>query len=191
MTRMSATHAYIMLFIALTALMPLLAFNIAQAKNTPQNMQTQIQTNAKTLETLLNVQNDPEQLLSFLDNIVSNQAEIHLTINNDAHNLEPAKVKLTKADYINSYLYGPKQVEDYKAKIQTQIMHVDYDAKILVSKEALLETGTMKTAPAQKTQGDAFKTLTICESHYKISTEKHLKLETSTCEVNINIEESV
>ena len=163
--------------------------NLANANFPHKHAGQQLQDNVKKFEQLLNVQDNPETLLEFLDTTVSNDVTIQMTIKNDAESQPPAEVTLTKADYINSYLYGPRQVDNYQAKVSAQIVHIDQDAEVLVSKETLIETGTMKPPLNAKEAPMDFTTLTLCENQYSIAPTQDVVLESSKCKVNIKIEE--
>lgn len=166
--------------------------NKADATLQNQDLIVQIKENNQEFTDLLNAKADPEDLLKFLHEIIDNDAEIFLSINNpeikDAGLIE---MKLSKADYINSYLYGPRQVKNYHADIKTLEVDVDAEKQEVKTKERMTESGIMLNPNDYQDKGRPFTSYTTCESHHAVNEEGSLTLQRSKCHTDILYEEAV
>lgn len=167
-------------------------FNKADATLQNQEIVAKIQQDNAKFTKILNAKADPEALMEFLHNKIDNDAKIEMSINNpeikDAGSIE---MKLSKADYINSYIYGPRQVKDYHAIIKTIKIDVASNKENVTTKEMLTESGTMLNPHDYQDQGRPFTSYTSCESEYNVTEDGNVVLKNSKCHTDILYEEAV
>lgn len=163
-----------------------------QADATLQNQDviTKLRDNNAQFSALLNAKSDPKDLMEFLHSTIDENAEIYLSVNNtDMKQAEAIEVKVSKADYINSYLYGPRQVKNYHVDIMT--LKVDVDGERVKSKEILTETGVIMNLHDYQDKGRDFTSRTTCESEHAIVEGGELSLTHSKCHTDILYDEAV
>ncbi|MFK7840231.1 MAG: hypothetical protein AB8B83_07860 [Bdellovibrionales bacterium] len=152
---------------------------------------SQVKSNNAEFSQILNAKLDPEVLLDFMHDKIADDAKITISVkdpkNKDAGEIE---VKLTKTDYINSYLYGPRQVKDYRADIKTMDIEVDEKTNTLKAKEILTESGIMLNPFDYQDPGVPYTSYTSCEAEYKIESGEPT-LQQTTCNTQIAYQESV
>ena len=171
-----------------------IAGTLSNADATLQNQElvTKIQNDNKAFTKMLNAKSDPEALMKFLHEKIDNDAKIVMKINNpEAKDAGVIEMKLSKADYINSYIYGPRQVKNYHASIKTLKVDVDADSESITTKEMLTESGIMLNPHDYQDKGRPFTSYTSCESSHVVSETGDITLKRSNCHTDILYEESV
>lgn len=172
----------------LTALItPTLGFGY----NAP-DYKAQIQNNLKTFEQILNnPQAEPEKLMEFLHNTIAKDAKFSMTINvPDAPMKGPASHEIGKAEYINSFLYGPRQIQNYKANIKTKDVQVDRTTGVVIAESVMTEQGTVKKKAGEKIFNEGFTSTTTCRSEYVQGENQGLVIKASDCTTQISTEQS-
>ena len=168
------------------------SLNNADATLQNQELVMKIKADNEKFTKMLNAKSNPEALLQFLHNKVDNDAQIVMSINNpEIKEAGDIEMKLTKADYINSYLYGPRQVKNYQASIKTLEVDVDTDNSAVKTKERLTESGMMLNPNDYQDKGRPFTSYTTCESQHSVDEEGDIKLKSSKCHTDILYEEAV
>lgn len=171
------------------------AFALSQhtlARGSAVDVKGKIVGNFETFETILNAKAAPEVLMDFLHETISHSAEFHVLVENtEIQGKAPEQIKLDKADYINSYLYGPRQIEDYKADIKVLDITLSDDSKAASSKEILTERGMMKDPMNPDDYARGFVSRTQCQSDYVMNDAQEPVLETSVCHTQIMFEQGV
>lgn len=165
---------------------------INQADATLQNQDViiKVRENNAQFSALLNAKANPETLMKFLHNTIRDDAEIYLSINNtEMKQAAPVEMKISKADYINSYLYGPRQVKNYHADITT--LKVDVDGARVKTKEMLIESGTTMNPHDYQDKGRNFTSRTTCESEHTVNENGNIALKRSKCRTDILYDEAV
>lgn len=166
--------------------------NTAGATLKNQDIITTVQNNNARFAEILNAKDDPEVLMEFLHNKVDHAAKIEMSINNpDINDAGPIKVNLGKADYINSYLYGPRQVKNYQASIKTVKIDVASDKQTVQTQEVMTESGIMLNPHDFQDEGRPFTSYTNCESEHNVSDKGEVTLKSSKCHTDILYEEAV
>lgn len=167
-------------------------YNTADASTQTNDIASKIQQNNQTFAKMLNAKSEPEKLMQFMHKTIDNDAQIKMTINNPE--LEDAgvmEVKLSKADYINSYLYGPRQVKNYRADIQTVNVEVDESSNVVKTKDILIESGIMLDPRDHQAKGRDFTSRTTCESKHTLDENQDVQLEASVCHTDIQYPQSI
>lgn len=168
------------------------SLNNASATLQNQDIVTQIKEDNEQFSKMLNNKNNPEALMQFLHNKVDNDAEIVMNINNpEIKEAGEIEMKLTKADYINSYLYGPRQVRNYQASIKTLDVNVDEASKAVTTKEMMTESGFMMNPNDYQDKGRSFTSYTSCTSKHDVTEDGDIRLKHSTCHTDILYDEAV
>lgn len=166
--------------------------NKAAAKLQNQDIVEKIQQDNAKFTKILNAKADPEALMEFLHNKLDNDAKIEMSINNsEMKDAGVIEMKLSKADYINSYIYGPRQVKNYHASIKTIEIDVASDKENVTTKEMMIESGIMLNPHDYQEQGRPFTSYTSCESQYNVTEDGNVMLKTSKCHTDILYEEAV
>ena len=163
-----------------------------QADATLQNQEiiTKIRDKNTQFSALLNAKSDPEDLMKFMHESIDENAEIYLSVNNtDMKQAEALEVKVSKSEYINSYLYGPRQVKNYHVDIMT--LKVDVEGEQVKTKEILTETGIIMNLHDYQDKGRDFTSRTTCESQHEIVKGGKLSLTHSKCHTDILYDEAV
>lgn len=166
--------------------------NAVMALDPAAQARQEIEANLAKFETILNEKQDPMVLLDFLHETIDNGAEIKMTINSPSENTgAPSDMVLNKADYINSYLHGPRRIQNYKADIQTLSVSVNAETQIVKSRELFIEQGTAKDPMDVNALGQDFTSRTVCESEYNQDENSRLILKNSVCHTDILYEQNV
>lgn len=175
------------------SMMAVAAFhNSADANNWGKNIAKEIENRHQTFEAKLNAQNDPEGLMEFLHETISQSAKITMEIHDDAAPIDqPLAHKLDKADYINSYLYGPRQIDNYRADLKTVDIQIDAQTQTVKSEELLTETGRTRVPPGVKGKAQDFTSRTECESIHGLDDNDALVLMYSKCETDIIVDQAI
>lgn len=163
-----------------------------QADATLQNQEiiTKIRDKNTQFSALLNAKADPEDLMKFMHETIDDNAEIYLSVNNtDMNQAEALEMKISKTEYINSYLYGPRQVKNYHADILT--LKVDVEGEQVKTKEIITETGVIMNIHDYQDKGRDFTSRTTCESQHEIVKGGKLSLTHSKCHTDILYDEAV
>lgn len=178
------------IFIAGILILSTFASKNVEARNQTQTIEEKVKRTASTFEAMLNAKSDPEELMEFMHNTISNDVQITLIINSpEEKQTTEIERKLTKAEYINSYLYGPRQVENYHASIKTMDINVGADNKTVTSKEIMTESGTIKNPHNYKDKGREFISRTVCNLQRTLDSRDNLILQLSTCKTEISYPE--
>ncbi|NCT41354.1 MAG: hypothetical protein GW778_06820 [Alphaproteobacteria bacterium] len=174
--------------ISILTILPISTLNSANAK---RDVISQLKENNAQFSQILNAKSDPEILLDFLHNKIDDSADITISVKNpQINNAGAIEMKLTKADYINSYLYGPRQVKNYHADIKTLNAKMDDETNTLNTKEILTESGTMLNPHDYADPGRPYSSITACESQYSVESGQPT-LKKATCKTQIAYEEAV
>lgn len=185
----------LILFLSVLCLIVMAALQFGpNAANAAIDAEDRIAANFKTFETLLNEGDAPEKLMTFLHETISNEAEFRVRISNEAaagQGQGANDVTLNKADYINSYLYGPRQVEDYQAQIEVLDITMDKGSQRAHSQEVLVERGYMRNPAKPNDYSQGFVSRTACQSEYTINAKQKPVLEKSVCKTDIAFEQGV
>ncbi|MCK6418477.1 MAG: hypothetical protein L6Q57_06010 [Alphaproteobacteria bacterium] len=142
-------------------------------------------------ERVMNVpRTERAQAIRFMHEIIADQAQFVVKVSNPAFKTADVEnLKLTKSDYINSFVQGTNFVDNYHVAFQTLDMTEDgqggAQAQILIT-----ERGIMKDPYALQRPGQAFESRTLCQtSHNK--TEHGYVLTGGTCASTVALEESI
>lgn len=167
-------------------------FNNADAKLNNQELVTKIKEDNKTFSKILNAKSDLETLLKFLHEKIDSDAKITMKINNpETKDADTIEMNLSKADYINSFLYGPRQVKSYKAEIKTLKVDIDSNAETIKTKDMITESGIMLNPHDYQDKGRPFTSYTSCQSEHTVLESGDIKLTNSQCQTDIRYEEAV
>lgn len=182
---------YVLLSICVVASLLVLAPAAIATGNTGNNDLTQqVTQDFERFETLLNEKQDPEKLLEFLHGIIDQDATFEMTVRDyqDAGKLD-TKITLHKADFINSYIWGPRQVADYHADFKTLNVSKNQD-NTLTSTAVFTERGRMMDVQDPTKQGQDFISETTCVSTHGIENSK-VTLKSGTCKTDIVYEQAI
>lgn len=180
----------IQLALFITISVGLCAYGHASAhQNNEDGFATTIETHYKKFETMLNTQATPETMIEFLHNAIDNNAKIHMVISNhDTANTDKTEIEISKADYINSYLYGPRQIGNYHADVKVSDIKINKQNKTASATETLTETGYVQNPKNYEDKGDEFTSQTVCTSHYSFDKNQAPVLKASNCKTDISSE---
>lgn len=155
------------------------------------NLMKQVEQTYSTFETMLNEGNQPQELMAFLHDTISDDAAIEVTISNpSAPAGAPDEMTLSKADYINSYVYGPRTVDGYAVQIKTAEIGNDKAQNTVTTRDTLTERGTVKNPMDPQDKGKDFISRTECQSTFA-GKDGHAVLQSATCHTSIAFETDV
>ena len=150
-----------------------------------------IQSNAKRFESLLNQKSDERALINFMHNAISHNADIHVSVDRpQTMHPVPESLKLSKEDYINSFVLGPRMIQNYHASITQSDFRYDAAKGIVHVKETLKETGLQPNPQNVNDSGQDFETITACAATYTVTGNEPL-LTSSDCKTVIAFEQGV
>lgn len=178
---------------AFTILGTALGVSLASAKEPAQiDKAEEIKSYYAAFENILNEKGNPEKLMDFLHKSVSQDAKFSLEVHNPDQNQAAPDMILDKAEYINSYLYGPRQIRNYKVQIKTMNVEWDEKAQAGTSKEIFLERGlTINPKDPLHSRGRAFTSQTSCTSVHGLNDQDQLVVKNSACKTEIFYEQEV
>lgn len=144
-------------------------------------------------ETILNSKNEPEVIMDFLHKTIDQNATFSVEIsNNETSNSQKTKSKLTKADYINSYLYGPRMVENYNIEINAEVTKSLPSEGLWMYRTTFIETGNIKDINNLNAKPRPFASITSCDTiHGYNAGKKAISLKESNCVTQISYEQEV
>jgi len=145
----------------------------------------------KVFVQILNAKSSPEDLLKFMHDSVDEDAVIKMTVNDPEQKVPQMTFQLSKADYINSYLYGPRQIKNYHADLKTTNVEYDHLSHTIKAKETLIESGITQDPHNHRNTGRNFTSQTICDVEHGINKADGITLKSSECETHIFYEEDI
>ncbi|MBL4804825.1 MAG: hypothetical protein JKY71_08165 [Alphaproteobacteria bacterium] len=155
-----------------------------------EELTQQVTQDFERFETLLNQKQDPQQLLEFLHGIIDQDATFEMTVRDyQSKTAQDTKITLHKADFINSYIWGPRQVAGYQADFKTLKVNKT-DDKTLTSTAIFTERGRMMDMQDPSKQGQDFISETVCVSTHGIEKAK-VTLKGGTCKTDIVYEQAI
>lgn len=155
-----------------------------------QTAEEKILQSKENLEDLLSHKEKINDLSAFLHTAIDKDAAIMVqTIEPGAGNAAPKTIELSKTDYINSYVYGPRAIKDYRVDIQITDFEFDAQNNVVKTHEVMTESGTKLDPWNYKAPGVQFTSKTKCTSSYSLKTQTP-KLSGSDCKVVILQEEN-
>lgn len=142
---------------------------------------------------ILNDQGQPEAIMDFLHEKVDQDANFTMKISNpDAGQAQDTESVLTKADYINSYLYGPRMVQNYKVSINVENTESLPEKGSWVSRVTFVESGNMRTPYDVTVKPKPFSSFTTCDAvHGFAEGKKDLVVKQANCFTEIFYEQEV
>ncbi len=172
----------------------ILALALSQPANgttKTKDVETRISQDFEQFESLLNQKQNPEALVEFLHSIIDQDAKFEMTVRDyQDRNAQSTKMVLGKADFINSYLYGPLQVANYKADFKTLKVSKNGD-NTLTSTAIFTERGRMLDAQDPTKYGPEFVSETVCVSTHGVESDERVTLKGSSCKTDIIYEQSI
>ncbi len=146
---------------------------------------TAIEEGHKAFADALNLK-DPKKLVDFLHTHIAPEAKFNVKVSSDDAKTAPSEVTMGKADYINSYLYGTRQVKNYHMDIKTGAVKTTEGGKLEVQ-ETYIETGLMTNPADPSKPGQDFISRTSCVTSYSAGeNEKGLRVDGATCKTDIS-----
>ncbi len=135
--------------------------------------QTLIVEQNEKMEELLQ-KRDPKETINFLHSNISENAEFNIQVNNPMAQTTQTKqsFKMSKADYINSFITGMHYVDKYDVDIKTSDIQISKDQKTATVIEVMIEEGTILNAQNLSNPGLPFLSTTTCTKIYKIEAGK-------------------
>ena len=164
--------------------------NKADAKRADIALEQKVKDSFSTLETLLNKPQSPEKLLKFLHESVDDTAKIRMTVSDEqAKETSNQNMVLDKAQYINSYLLGPRHIENYRMHITDVKIQDASDPQMLMVQSTQVESGRMLDLYDYNKKGPNFKNETTCVSVYTLGDAQQAVLKDSACTTKIIYEQ--
>lgn len=147
----------------------------------------------KEFATILNDQGQPEAIMDFLHEKVAQDANFTMKISNpDEDNGKGTQAVLSKADYINSYLYGPRMIDGYNVSINVESTESLPEKGSWVSRVTFVESGSIKSPYDIKVKPRPFSSFTTCDSvHGFEDGKKNLVVKQANCFTEIFYEQEV
>ena len=144
------------------------------------------------LTKLLNDRQNPAGSTQYLHDHISENAKFDLTVTNPAmpQIASDQTIKMSKQDYINSYIQGPTFITDYRIDIKTTSFTYDEKTGEARSKDIITERGTVQSHRPDAKKGKDMVSTTICNT---VHTLKDGKVATTgaKCHTDVSFEESV
>ena len=154
-----------------------------------ENTEQKIRESFQNFSSILNEKSAPEELIKFLHESIKQDAEFKLVINNPQINSNASEETLTKADYINSFLYGPRTIQNYNMDIKVKNISKQDSGNKWISNVVYIESGDMKTNYSSA-PGKPFTSITSCEVTHILEKSNPL-LDSATCKTQILAEQDV
>ncbi len=141
------------------------------------------------LEKLLNDRSSYTEKIKFLHNHISEDALFRLTVTNPtaAQSGKSPVMEMNKQDYINTYIQGPRFVDNYQMDIKTTGFEYNREKHHAFSLDVITESGTMMS---KMNDGKAFVSRTTCRTRHEMQ-QNTLVATASECHTAISFEEHV
>ncbi len=177
-------------FIITAVLGGLLISSDAFCKTPEEAVEETLIQSKKNLEDLLTHKEKLDDLSAFLDSSIDQDVAIIIqTIEPGAGSPSP-EVELSKADYINSYVYGPRAIKDYLVDIEITDFEYNASQNVATTQEIMTESGLRLDPWDHKAPGIQFTSKTKCVSSYTLEAQTP-KLASSDCKTVILEEEDI
>ena len=151
--------------------------------------QDMVQNKYQNMEKVLNNRSDYAQVVNFLHQHISEDAQFRLTVTNPtAPGADKSPVmEMDKKDYINSYLQGPQFIEDYSLQIETSGFEYNQQNGRATTLDIMTERGVMMS---DLNDGKPFVSRTLCRTQHGLVESKVVSL-ASECHTDISFEEEI
>lgn len=139
---------------------------IAEATQTGITKDLIVEKNAK-MQSLLQ-KRDPQLTMNFLHSHISDNATFEISFENNTMPKEIKKnsLKMDKAAYINSFIFGQNYIDNYNVKIKTQNVEIVENGKTAIVEEIMTEEGVMLNPNNILDEGIPFLSVTTCKTTY-------------------------
>lgn len=179
-------------FFALTlAAMSGIFFMSMSSQASTDHAENKIRENYKLFADILNAKAEPEALIDFMHSSISQDAEFLMDISNaEGPSKQNTEAVLSKADYINSYLYGPRMVKGYNIQINVENVEALGDNSEWVSKVNFVESGAMQDIQDVRHRAKPFTSYTSCATVHGYEDDSFVLIK-ATCRTEILYEQDV
>ncbi|NCO02657.1 MAG: hypothetical protein GW903_00515 [Alphaproteobacteria bacterium] len=139
----------------------------------------------KTMSSLLEDRSNMQETITFLHQHISETATFEMSMSNTTmpKDMLQQNIKMSKADYINTFIHGTHYVDDYEVSIETIAVQPANDGKSVISQEIMTEQGVALNPNDVKEAGKAFISTTKCITTHKIEGEKAVAVD-AKCHTN-------
>ena len=141
------------------------------------------------MEKVLSNRRDHEALVSFFHTAIHDEASFEMTFSNPAISKgQQTNLKMTKQDYINSFLVGSAQVHDYSAVVEP--LEIKSEGSTITALSLLKERGYVLNPQDQSALPQYFESQTLCKSEH-VEDNGAIQVVDSHCKTNVSYESAI
>lgn len=175
--------------LALTVLIA--SLNLGNASQAKDYKDVTLEKFAK-MESALNDRQDYKGTIDFLHTYIDENAVLEMKFDNPTlpKAIQGQVIEMSKADYINSFVMGTSNIDQYEITIENRSIEFDVDRKTVRTINTFVESGQVVQISKPSKQPEPFNSITTCLYEHKFE-NNDLTLIRAECETKVGLMQDI